>query len=606
MQRRTPLPRVDPDHDRDRPPGPERRRRADEAGADPHRVLAGHLRGARLRGRALRPRHRACSRRRRACRTFMGTMSFCVEAAVEAVGGEDALEPGDIILYNVPYGTGSHPQDVGDGDAGLPAGGELIGYSAIKAHWLDIGGKDPYSTDTVDVFQEGTIFPGVKLYARGRLVEDIYRMAVANSRVPKMVAGDINADGRRRAHRRRGARARSSSATALATLPRVRRRACTTHGEAVVRAWFEQLPDGRYVGHGEMDSQRRRRTSPSRSRSSSRSSGSTVPRRLHRRPAAAAGPDQLPAALDRLGQPDRDHHAGRRRRGARTRATSARSRWSRGPARSSTREPPAPCFLYGWAGDQAIEVDLPGGRRGAARGRARLQRRRHLRARLVGRAARAPASRGPTARPHPVGQGAHAGGDGASSLMHVSEAATRITPVEVWEAKNPWLIERVELAPDSCGAGPAPRRARRRHRLPHARGRLAHRRRSSAPRTPRGGWRRGRGAPEQRVARDARRHASRGLGKATRRWCPRGADRPPAHRRWRRLRRRRPSATRRRSTPTCATATSARSTRARHYPHAFEDPGERDRRLEIADVPALAAAARFSARVAAARPTPAR
>ena len=42
---------------------------------------------------------------------FMGTMNFCVEAAVEAVGGETALEPGDIVLYNFPYGTGSHPQD---------------------------------------------------------------------------------------------------------------------------------------------------------------------------------------------------------------------------------------------------------------------------------------------------------------------------------------------------------------------------------------------------------------------------------------------------------------------------------------------------------------
>src|ERR1700681_3955512 len=39
--------------------------------------------------------------------TFMGTMSFCVDAAVAAVGGTGALEPGDIILYNVPYGTGS-------------------------------------------------------------------------------------------------------------------------------------------------------------------------------------------------------------------------------------------------------------------------------------------------------------------------------------------------------------------------------------------------------------------------------------------------------------------------------------------------------------------
>ena len=55
--------------------------------------------------------------------------------------------------------------------------------------------------------------------------------------------------------------------------------------------------------------------------------------------------------------------------------------------------------------------------------------------------------------PHPVGQGASVHGDGASSLMHVSEAATRFAPIEVWEAKNPWLIERLELAPDSGGPG---------------------------------------------------------------------------------------------------------------------------------------------------------
>ena len=42
---------------------------------------------------------------------FMGTMSFCIEAAVERIGGEANLEPGDIILINNPYETGSHPQD---------------------------------------------------------------------------------------------------------------------------------------------------------------------------------------------------------------------------------------------------------------------------------------------------------------------------------------------------------------------------------------------------------------------------------------------------------------------------------------------------------------
>src|SRR6266446_6947599 len=125
---------------------------------------------------------------------FMGTMNFCVEAAVQAVGGEGALEPGDIILYNVPYGTGSHQQDAAVVMPVFLDDGELVGYATIKGHWLDIGGKEPYSTDTVDVHQEGTIFPGVKLYSRGVLVDDIYRMALANSRVPKMVAGAINAE----------------------------------------------------------------------------------------------------------------------------------------------------------------------------------------------------------------------------------------------------------------------------------------------------------------------------------------------------------------------------------------------------------------------------
>ena len=54
---------------------------------------------------------------------------------------------------------------------------------------------DPYSTDTVDVFQEGTIYPGVKLYRRGERVADLYRTVLApNTRVPKMVACDINAE----------------------------------------------------------------------------------------------------------------------------------------------------------------------------------------------------------------------------------------------------------------------------------------------------------------------------------------------------------------------------------------------------------------------------
>src|SRR6185312_2734249 len=55
--------------------------------------------------------------------------------------------------------------------------------------------------------------------------------------------------------------------------------------------------------------------------------------------------------------------------------------------------------------------------------------------------------------PHPVGQGASVGRDGANSLVHCAQGSSRFCPVEVWEAKNPWVIDKFELAPDSGGPG---------------------------------------------------------------------------------------------------------------------------------------------------------
>src|SRR5262249_50102821 len=40
-----------------------------------------------------------------------------------------------------------------------------------------------------------------------------------------------------------------------------------------------------------------------------------------------------------------------------------------------------------------------------------------------------------------------------SSVIHTSEAGSRFTPAEVWEQRNPWRLERLELAADSAGPG---------------------------------------------------------------------------------------------------------------------------------------------------------
>ena len=104
---------------------------------------------------------------------FIGTMNFCIEGAIEGAGGVEALAPGDVILYNLPYGTGSHAQDVA---IVMPVflDDEIVGYSCNKAHWYDIGAKNPYCTDTEDLFQEGVMFPGVKIYSKGKKSGDMF------------------------------------------------------------------------------------------------------------------------------------------------------------------------------------------------------------------------------------------------------------------------------------------------------------------------------------------------------------------------------------------------------------------------------------------------
>jgi len=378
---------------------------------------------------------------------FMGTLNFCVQRAVEGVGGEENLKPGDIIMYNEPYGTGSHPQDLAMVMPVFLEDGDLVGYTAIKGHWLDIGGKDPYSTDTVDVFQEGTIFPGVKLYDGGKLVRDIQRMALANTRVPKMVVGDMNAQV---TGVRMGAEAlvhvveRYGRDTFDICVERM-----YDHGEAVVRSYFERIPDGVYVGYGEMDNNGVS-DAPIPFEVRVEVNGTDVRIDFSNAPETQAGPVNCPVpstisasriAISMLAGGGESPNEGHFR-----------------PIEVVTRPgtmfhplPPSPCFLYGWPALQAIEVVY------------------HAIAKAL--PAAVPACSGgdicslvwwgvreetgePWAdgSPHPVGQGAHANGDGGV-MLHIAESATRFSPIEVWEARNPWLVEKLEIAPDSGGPG---------------------------------------------------------------------------------------------------------------------------------------------------------
>jgi N-methylhydantoinase B len=222
------------------------------------------------------------------------------------------------------------------------------------------------------------------------------------------------------------------------------------HGEALVRAWFERIPDGRYVGRGEMDSNGVD-DDPVPFEVAVEVRGSTVRIDYSRAPDVQRGPINCPVpstvsasrvAISMLaggGEAPTEGHF---------RPIEVVTR----PGSMFHPLPPAPCFLYGWPGDQAIEViyralaeAMPDAVPAASGG--------DICALVWWGYRREGGEAWTDGAPHPIGQGAHRRGDGASSLMHVSEAATRFSPVEVWEARNPWLVERMELARDSGGAG---------------------------------------------------------------------------------------------------------------------------------------------------------
>jgi N-methylhydantoinase B len=73
---------------------------------------------------------------------FLGAMPFSAKAALDALG-LDSLRPGDVLMSNDPYlGGGTHLNDI---NVIVPifANGTPMLFAQSKAHWRDVGGKDP-------------------------------------------------------------------------------------------------------------------------------------------------------------------------------------------------------------------------------------------------------------------------------------------------------------------------------------------------------------------------------------------------------------------------------------------------------------------------------
>ena len=97
---------------------------------------------------------------------FLGANEYAIRQALSN-SKCGPLEPGDVIFMNVPYWSGAHTND-GVLVAPVFVDGAIAAYTVVRAHWTDMGGKDPgYILDSTTVHQEGIMIPGEKIVRRG-------------------------------------------------------------------------------------------------------------------------------------------------------------------------------------------------------------------------------------------------------------------------------------------------------------------------------------------------------------------------------------------------------------------------------------------------------
>ncbi len=123
----------------------------------------------------------------------LGLMVSVVRKTLERYPIE-RLEPGDAIITNDPYISGSHLPDVVM-ITPVFLEGECVALLANLAHHVDMGGMVPggMPTTSTEIFQEGIRIPPVKLRKRGEPDAEIMELITNNVRTSYEMRGDFQA-----------------------------------------------------------------------------------------------------------------------------------------------------------------------------------------------------------------------------------------------------------------------------------------------------------------------------------------------------------------------------------------------------------------------------
>jgi N-methylhydantoinase B len=177
--------------------------------------------------------------------------------------GLDGFKPGDVVVMNQGEVCGQHLNNV---VVYSPCfhDGEIVGFAANRAHWVDIGGMRQGfgSTGSTDIYAEGLQMRSLKIYEAGRRNETLWQIIRDNVRYPDAALGDLRAQ---IASCQLGARrygellARYGRATVEACIAKI-----WDQAELVARQVVEQIPDGTYAAESFLDNDGRNLDRPVR------------------------------------------------------------------------------------------------------------------------------------------------------------------------------------------------------------------------------------------------------------------------------------------------------------------------------------------------------
>ncbi|MFI7133248.1 hydantoinase B/oxoprolinase family protein [Nonomuraea sp. NPDC050153] len=181
---------------------------------------------------------------------FLGNLEVCTRET-ERLYGREVWQEGDVWVLNDSYIGGTHLNDV-TVYGPIFVDGDLAGFAASRAHWLDVGSKDPGgSMDSTSIFQEGLRMGPVKVYAGGAPCRDLHEVIARNVRFPHATLGDLRAQvscamtGQRRL---KEIVSRWGLDTVLAARDEI-----FAQTERMERAAIAAIPDGVYEASGFLD-----------------------------------------------------------------------------------------------------------------------------------------------------------------------------------------------------------------------------------------------------------------------------------------------------------------------------------------------------------------